>query len=122
MGGTARYVSINTHKGYEQSRRDDLEATGHMFMYFLRGKLPWSGLQAKTAAEKFNKILSKKNSTPLVDLCAGFPEVFQNFLHHARELEFTQCPDYEMAQRNFRGLAQKEGAKHDHEFEWFEGR
>merc|ERR1712232_1365580 len=101
LTGTARCASINAHKGVERSRRDDLEAIGHMFLYFLRGALPWSGLDAKTKQDKYRKICEKKQETPLPELCAGFPKAFEEYLSYARNLQFTERPEYERLYLSF---------------------
>jgi len=72
LTGTARYASINTHLGIEQSRRDDLESLGYVLMYFNRGQLPWQGLKAVTKKEKYNRIAEKKN----VNTCRNVMQTF----------------------------------------------
>jgi hypothetical protein len=45
----------------------------YVFMYFLRGSLPWQGLQAATKKQKYDKISEKKIKTPF-DVSRGSRE------------------------------------------------
>ena len=73
LTGTARYVSINTHLGVEQSRRDDLESIAYVLIYFLKGNLPWKGI--KGGGDKYTKIMEKKLQIPSEVLCKGLPGI-----------------------------------------------
>lgn len=94
LTGTARYASVNTHLGLEQSRRDDLEGILYTTLYFLKGSLPWQGLAAKNKNEKYRKIMESKTSSTAEILCAGFPLELQTMLRYVKNLKFDEEPDY----------------------------
>ncbi|PVU94138.1 hypothetical protein BB559_003078 [Furculomyces boomerangus] len=118
LTGTARYASINTHLGIEQSRRDDLESLGYVLMYFLRGNLPWQGLRAQNKKIKYDCIMEKKMSTTTESLCRGYPPEFSTYLNYTRSLRFDDKPDYSYLKRLFRDLFVRTGLKYDYVFDW----
>jgi serine/threonine protein kinase len=119
LTGTARYASLNAHKGIEQSRRDDLEASGYMLMYFLRGAMPWSGLAARTKQEKFQRIADVKEQTPLDSLCEGYPACFKQYIILTRQIQYEQRPDYDGLRKLFRDDFDKAGYVEDYHFDWY---
>lgn len=120
LTGTVRYASINAHRGWEQSRRDDLEAVGHMLAYFLRGSLPWSGLKARSTKEKYKKIMEKKISVPVTELLSGYPQAFGLYLETCRSMNFSQRPDYEFLRGLIRDASASAGSPGALSLPWLE--
>ncbi|MCQ2815830.1 MAG: casein kinase 1 family protein [archaeon] len=104
LTGTTRYVSINTHLGIEQSRRDDLESIGYVLLYFIKKRLPWQGCQGSTNQSKFDKILEKKLSVSVDLLCKELPLEFSIYMNYVKGLKFDERPNYDFLKGLFTDL------------------
>lgn len=120
LTGTARYASLNTHLGMEQSRRDDLEAVGYVMAYLLRGTLPWQGVRAK-GKEKYKAIMNRKLAVPPEKLFHNFPDGLVTYLNYCRALRFEDRPDYGYLRGLLKDLLVKEGHVHDYVYDWTRG-
>ena len=111
--GTLRYASIRNHKGYEQSRRDDLESISYMLLYFFKAKLPWMGVAGENKKEKDSNICNLKMNLKLSEIYDGIPEEYKYMLVYSRKLKFESKPDYKMLKDMFVKLIDREGLKLD---------
>jgi serine/threonine protein kinase len=118
LTGTARYVSLFTHYGIEQSRRDDIEGIAYNLIYLARGKLPWQGVKTKNKKEKHKKIMESKLAFTPDILCKDLPKEFVNLLKYSRELEFEEKPDYKDIKLMFKNYIVKNGGSLNWEFDW----
>ena len=119
LTGTARYASINTHLGIEQSRRDDIEAVGYMMIYLMKGRLPWQGQVNSNPKKKYDRIKKIKIDLKLNDLCEGLPKETIKFIQYARDMKFEDKPDYNYLRNLLKRMAAKNGLKMDtSKFDW----
>ena len=118
LTGTARYASVNSLAGIEQSRRDDMEALGYIWVYLLRGKLPWMGLKASGSKQKCKAIKDVKEHVKIEELCSGLPKEFENYFFQVRQLRFSDRPNYEHYRELFRQAFIREGFVYDYKYDW----
>lgn len=95
-----------------------MESIGYVLMYFLRGSLPWQGLQAATKHQKYEKILEKKVATSVEVLCKNYPVEFRSYFEHVKGLSFCDRPDYDYLKRLFRELFFRMGFTYDNTYDW----
>lgn len=118
LAGTPRYASINSHKGIQLSRRDDMESLGYLLIYFMKGSLPWQAIKSDNKAEKYLLIQHSKEHTSLEELCEGLPNEFLLYMKHVRSLEFTEKPNYEYLKNLFLDLMKSHKYMYDLVFDW----
>ena len=118
LTGTARYVSLFTHYGIEQSRRDDIEGIAYNLIYLAKGKLPWQGVKTKNKKEKHKKIMESKLAYSPEQLCKDLPDEFVKLLKYSRNLEFEENPDYKSIKLMFKNHIIKNGDIMNFEYDW----
>ena len=103
LAGSFRYMSINGIKGYEQSRRDDLESLGYVLVYLFKKSLPWLGVEKMdlTKLEMIKKLIKVKSNTLPEEICQGLPEEFLEYVKYTRNLSFEQDPNYDYLRQLF---------------------
>jgi len=120
--GTVRYVSLNIHDGHPPSKWDDLQSLGYIFIYWLKGSLPWMGLRAPDTQQKYEKIALKKRTISNEELCRNCPAVFKDFLDMVEEKRLTSAPtedpDYVNFFLMFKAAAKKLNIKLDFKYDW----
>jgi len=80
--------------------------------------LPWQGLQADTAIDKFNAIARVKATTSAQDLCQDLPAEFSIYVDYTRQLKQYDVPDYDSIRTMFRDLAARLQYDYDDRFDW----
>eukprot|EP00826_Nyctotherus_ovalis_P037252 TRINITY_DN3386_c0_g1_i1.p1 TRINITY_DN3386_c0_g1~~TRINITY_DN3386_c0_g1_i1.p1 ORF type:complete len:313 (+),score=54.59 TRINITY_DN3386_c0_g1_i1:557-1495(+) len=115
--GTLRYCSLNCQKGYEQSRRDDLESLGFCLIYMLKGRLPWQGTGSKKGETK-EKIYEIKASLSEAELCSGQPKELREYLEYCRGLKFEERPSYGRLRKLFQSAFLRTAACKNFDYDW----
>ena len=117
--GTVRYISLNTHLGNEQCKKDDLESLAYIMVYFIKGELPWQNIKAKSRKEKYSKIYLMKKKTVPNELTNFLPEEMKTFLNYILSLNPKQKPDYQKLNNLINNLMNKYSYSNDLQFDWY---
>ena len=118
--GSMMYSSINANRGYESSRRDDLESFGYMLLYLAKGGwTPWLKYKKiKDKNEGLKKIVKMKLEITNENLCKGLPNEFIQYMKYVKKLDFEQEPDYQYLNSLFISILSKNNMGKNITFFW----
>lgn len=118
--GTARFASRNAHSEHPITRKDDLESLCYVFMYLLKGRLPWDiemveGTPKPVILERFKEWKLKRPS----EICESYPVFFEVLLNYVRSLKRNEKPKYSALVKYIDETMAILNLKDDGLFDWF---
>lgn len=112
--GTTRYMSINCHKKYSLSRRDDLISLSYSLIYLYKKNLIWKNLKIKNIK---NIILLKKKFHEEINNYKLSSPI--HFLYtYSTELKFKSKPDYNFLIKGFYNYLKLNSMNYDGKWSW----
>ena len=122
INGTTIFLSLNALRGNEQSRKDELESLGYMYIYLAKGGLPWSNIKAKKIEDVITKIGIMKSKINMEYLCQKLPNEFCRYMNYVKKLRFEQKPGYEYLSNLFKNVLYRIKERLDNIFSWVDRR
>ena len=118
--GSFNFISLNGNKGYELSRRDDLESFGYMLIFLAKKNLPWINQDNSISnnIKLIKEIIRIKETITPEQLCQGLPDEFSEFIKYTKNLRFEEEPNYEYLEGLFMSVLSNNEDKNDLLFFW----
>ncbi|AST09570.1 ser/thr kinase [NY_014 poxvirus] len=97
--GTLEFTSVDSHKGYTNSRRGDLEILGYCMIRWLGGTLPWTKISDKkncnTVRDLKIKYLNDVENLLMTSL-QYIPKELLLYITTVNNLKYDETPDYDL--------------------------
>ena len=122
IDGTTNFLSLNAMRGNEQSRKDELESLGYMYIYLEKGELPWSNIKCHKIEDMITKTGIMKSKISVENLCQKLPNEFCQYMNYVKKLSFEQNPDYEYLRNLFKNILFRNKERLDNIFSWVDPR
>lgn len=98
------FCSVNSQRGIDYTRRDDIESWAYLTIFWLKNKLPWD---FEAERDLFDKVLSIKSIISPDKLCEDLPADFLNIFKYIKTLRYEEQPNYEFIKMSLNQMKEK---------------
>lgn len=130
FSGNFIFASLNSCRGYNKSRRDDMQSLIYVMVFMLNGgSLPWSDFHKKFKDRDFafkDFLRERVDIKYMREFFKQVPQSLREIVKKVLTLQFDEKPPYDELERKIRQECKKlpsdinpiTGKRIDHNFEW----